>query len=130
MVPSTGVYPGGLGTPLGEPLGTPKENKSKDNNKNDQVMLSSTNAKLIVDLPADAKVFIDGVPVKAAAGLRTFNTPALEPGKAYYYMVRIERMRDGQPVSQTRRILVYAGQIARADFEEEESKAVRTAQAK
>jgi hypothetical protein len=45
-------------------------------------------------------------------------------------MVRIERMRDGQPVSETRRIIVRAGQVARADFRDVESEAVRTAQVK
>ena len=60
-------------------------------------MLPSTKAKLVVELPADAKLFVDDMPVKATAGVQTFNTPALEPGQDYFYMVRVERMRDGQP---------------------------------
>jgi uncharacterized protein (TIGR03000 family) len=131
MAPGTAVYPSGTGTPTSEPLlGTPSENKGKDRDKNGQGMLPSTNAKLVVELPANAKLFIDNRPVKATAGVQTFDTPALEPGQAYFYMVRIERMRDGQPVSETRRIIVRAGQVARADFKDVESEALRTAQAK
>jgi uncharacterized protein (TIGR03000 family) len=130
IAPGTGVSPGGTGTPTGEPLGTPTEDKGKDRDKNGQGMLSSTKAMLVVELPAGAKLFVDDIPMKSTEGMRTFNTPALEPGQAYYYMVRIEMMRDGEPVSKTRRIVVRAGQVARADFKDVESEATRTAQAK
>ena len=131
MAPGTAVYPSGTGTPTSEPLlGTPTENKGEDRDKNGQGMLPSTNAKLVVELPANAKLFIDNRPVKATAGVQTFNTPALEPGQAYFYLVRVERRRDGQPVSETRRIIVRAGQVARADFKDWESETLRTAQAR
>jgi hypothetical protein len=42
----------------------------------------------------------------------------------------MEMMRDGQPRSETRRIVVRAGQVARADFKDWEAEAQRTAQAK
>ncbi|HTU20835.1 MAG TPA: TIGR03000 domain-containing protein [Gemmataceae bacterium] len=116
----------GTGAPTGEQLPPAKENKEKK----EQGSLSSTKAKLVVELPANAKLFIDDRPIKAAPGVRTFNTPALEPGQAYYYMVRVETMRDGKPVSDTRRVIVRAGQIARADFKDLDSEPVRTAQAK
>jgi uncharacterized protein (TIGR03000 family) len=128
--PRTRVYPGGLGKPIGELMGTPTEVKGKGRDKKDEGILSATKAILIVELPANAKLFIDGMPVKVTAGAQSFHTPALEPGQLYYYMVRIEIIRDGQPISETRRIIVQAGQVARADFKELESEAVRTAQAR
>ncbi len=138
MAPDTAVYRSGrgmptgesLGTPTSEPLGMPTGTKGKDRNKNGQVMLASTNAKVVVELPANAKLYVNDVLVQAAAGVQTFHTPALEPGKAYFYLVRIEMMRDGQPLSETRRIIVRAGQVARADFKAWESETLRTAQAK
>ena len=130
IAPGTGVYPGSTGTPTGQPLGTPTENKGKDRDKNGQGMLSATKAQLVVELPAGAKLFVDDIPVKATEGLRTFDTPALEPGQPYYYMVRIEMMQDGKPVSETRRIIVRAGQVSRADFNNVASEDVRTTQAK
>jgi uncharacterized protein (TIGR03000 family) len=137
IVPGTGVYPNGTGTPLGPPLGTPTEKKGKDGDKKGkdednkgQGMRSATKATLVVELPANAKLFIDDMPVKVPAGVRSFDTPALQPGQLYYYMVRIETMRDGESISQTRRIIVQAGQVARADFKELVSESVRTVQAK
>jgi uncharacterized protein (TIGR03000 family) len=75
-------------------------------------------------------LFIDDMPVKTALGVQRFDTPALEPAKVYFYTVRIEMMRDGQPLSETRRILVRAGQVAHTEFKELEPEATRTARAK
>src|SRR5579875_3592889 len=129
------VYPGGAapGTaapgaaPYGEPLAPPAEEKK---GKDKGTMLPTNKAKLVVELPANAKLFIDDRPMKNVSGTRSFNTPELEPGQAYYYMVRVETVRDGKPVSETRRIIVRAGQVARADFRDMESDTVRTVQAK
>ena len=80
------VYPGpGTGVPGGEQLGNPTEDKTKKG-----TTLSPTRARLIVEVPANSKLFIDDMPIKSAPGLRSFNTPSLEPGQAYYYMVRVE----------------------------------------
>ncbi len=124
VVPGGMIAPGAT-TPGGEPLGNPKESKPKSS-----TMFSSTKAKLVVELPENAKLFIDDMPMKAGSGVRSFNTPELEPGQAYYYMVRVESIRDGKPVSESRRVIVRAGQVARADFKDLTSDAVRTVQAK
>lgn len=134
-----GVYPGnmmapgaaspGTAAPAGEPLGLPEGDKGKGKGKNG-TMLDATRAKLVVELPANAKLFIDDMPMKNVAGVRSFNTPSLESGQAYYYMVRVETVREGKTVSQTRRVIVRAGQIARADFKDMTSDAVRTVRAK
>jgi uncharacterized protein (TIGR03000 family) len=87
-------------------------------------------AKLIVELPKDGKLFIDDMPMKTTSNVRSFNTPSLEPGQAYYYMVRVETVRDGKPVSDSRRVIVRAGQTARADFKDLEADAVTTVRAK
>jgi uncharacterized protein (TIGR03000 family) len=117
------MAPGGTTTP-GEQLGPAKESGKKG------TMLYSNKAKLVVELPTNAKLFIDDMPMKNTAGVRSFNTPELEPGQAYYYMVRVETIRDGKPVSESRRVIVRAGQVARADFTDLTSDAVRTVQAK
>jgi uncharacterized protein (TIGR03000 family) len=108
-----------------EELGKPKPNKNGDKES-----MTPTRARLIVEVPPDARLFIDDMPVKANPGVQTFDTPALEPGRLFYYVVRVEAMRDGQPVSQTRRIIVRSGQVARADFKASEAAAVKTAQAR
>ncbi len=62
--------------------------------------------------------------------MQFLDTPALEPDKVYFYTVRIEVMRDGKPLSETRRILIRAGQVARMEFKELEPEASKTARAK
>jgi uncharacterized protein (TIGR03000 family) len=104
--------------------------KTKKNKTGFKQTMDPTRAKLLIEVPANAKLFIDDMPVKVTAGVRSFDTPVLEPGQLYYYLIRIEVMRDGEPVSETRRIIVQAGQVARADFKDLESRAVKTAQAK
>ena len=73
-------------------------------------------AQVVVELPGEAKLFVDGNPVKAGAAKRTFNTPPLEQGQAYYYMFRAEVVRDGQTLEETTRVIVRAGEVARASF--------------
>lgn len=131
-----GTYAPGTVAPGGTAPGTaPLQGEglppAKSTTKEKETRLFNQNkAKLVVELPANAKLFIDDMPMKAEAGVRSFNTPTLEPGQAYYYMVRVETMKDGKPVSETRRIIVRAGQIARADFKDLDSDTIRTAQAK
>jgi uncharacterized protein (TIGR03000 family) len=115
-----GTYaPGGVGAPGvapgGDVLPRPKEEKDKDKDNNKESM-APNRARLIVELPADAKLYVDDRPVKASSPRRTFHTPELELGQAYYYDLRAEVVRDGKPVTETRRVIVRAGAVIRADF--------------
>lgn len=127
------VMPGGAGVMGGgvaPGAGAEQLDKPKPNKNGDKETMAPTRAKLVVELPADAKLFIDDLPMKTTSGVRAFNTPTLEPGQAYYYMVRIEYVQDGKTVSETRRVIVRAGQVARADFKDRDTDAVRTVRAK
>jgi uncharacterized protein (TIGR03000 family) len=73
-------------------------------------------ARLIIDVPADAKLFIDDHLMKATSAERTFRTPALEPGQAYYYIVRAEVAQDGKSYREEKRVVVRAGATIRASF--------------
>jgi uncharacterized protein (TIGR03000 family) len=78
-------------------------------------------AKLVIDVPEDAKLYIDDQLMKSTSGKRSFNTPALERGQTYYYIVRAELVIDGKPYKETKRVLVRAGEEVRANFPELES---------
>ncbi|MBI1916310.1 MAG: TIGR03000 domain-containing protein [Planctomycetes bacterium] len=80
--------------------------------------VDSNRAKLVVEVPADAKLFIDDQLMKSAAATRVFNTPTLEKGQTYYYELKVEVARDGVTRSETRKVLVRAGERARAVFTE------------
>jgi uncharacterized protein (TIGR03000 family) len=73
-------------------------------------------ARLIVELPANAKLYVDDRAISDAASTKSFRTPVLEKGQEFFYEVRVEAMRDGKAVSETRRIIVKAGAVVRSDF--------------
>jgi uncharacterized protein (TIGR03000 family) len=79
-------------------------------------MPSPTSARLIVELPKNAKLFVDDQPMKTTSAKRAFRTPTLEPGQAYYYMLRAEVVRDGKSFQQTKKVVVRAGEEIRATF--------------
>jgi uncharacterized protein (TIGR03000 family) len=110
VVPGTPMPPATGTAPSGEQLPKPKPD-----NKNG-TSLAPNRAKLIVELPADAKLYIDDQPMKTTSGRRTFHTPALQSGQTYYYMLRAEVVRDGKPVREERRVILRPGEVVRADF--------------
>jgi uncharacterized protein (TIGR03000 family) len=67
-------------------------------------------AVIVVSLPAEAKLTIDGAATKATETTRTFVTPALETGATYYYELTAEVVRDGKPVVATEKVAVKAGE--------------------
>jgi uncharacterized protein (TIGR03000 family) len=75
-------------------------------------------ARLIIEVPADAKLFIDDQLMKTTAEKRTFNTPKLEQGQTYYYILRVEVDRKGEKQSESRRILIKAGDEVQQSFTE------------
>jgi uncharacterized protein (TIGR03000 family) len=78
---------------------------------------SAARAKVVVQMPADAKLYVDDYLTKNdGKAERVFNTPALEAGKDYFYVLKAETVKDGQPVTETKRIVVRAGEEARASF--------------
>lgn len=72
-------------------------------------------ASVTVVLPENAKLTVNDVVVNAK-GKQTFTTPKLEKGKSYFYTVKAELVRDGKPVTETRRIDVTAGKDVTIDF--------------
>jgi uncharacterized protein (TIGR03000 family) len=76
-------------------------------------------ARLVVELPADAKLSIDDYLTRdSTKTTRTFTTPELEPGQDYYYTLRLEMTRDGRTVVATRRVIVRAGREVRTVFDD------------
>jgi uncharacterized protein (TIGR03000 family) len=61
-------------------------------------------------------MWVDGKAADLTSGTRSFQTSALDRGRDYYYTIRAEATRDGQPVSQSQRVVVRAGQVSRVDF--------------
>jgi len=114
------MQPGMGGVPAGQPVpvmprtgGTEK----KEGAAPPPEEVSLNQAKLLVSLPADAKLFIDGNATVSTSSQRSFVSPTLEQGKDYHYTLRAEVVRNGQPVSVTRDVTVRAGEVVQASFQ-------------
>jgi len=73
-------------------------------------------ATLVVNLPDDANLKIDGVATKATAGSRQFTTPVLARGQNYYYTLSAEIVRDGKTYAATQTVTVRAGQTSQVEI--------------
>jgi uncharacterized protein (TIGR03000 family) len=77
---------------------------------------SNSVASVTVRLPADAKLFVDDVACPLTSDVRSFATPALQPGQQYAYTMRAEVVRDGTTRTESQRVLVRAGQAVEVRF--------------
>jgi len=75
-------------------------------------------ATVIVSLPADAKLFVDGEPMNLTGAVRQFRTPELQAGVKYAYTLRIEMERNGKPVTDTRTENLEPGKTTQVHFAE------------
>jgi uncharacterized protein (TIGR03000 family) len=76
----------------------------------------SNRATIVVTLPADAKLTIDGQPTTSTSSTRRFSSPALEPGKTYYYTLKAEVVADGKPEVITEHVTVQANRETRVNL--------------
>ncbi len=106
MVPGTPV-PSTPAKPNGEKI---KEPKVKPTQK--------VPANLSIEVPQDAKLYVDGMLTKANSKVRQFVTPPLQNGEAYYYDLKAEVERDGQRIAVKGRVIIRAGQNVRATLSE------------
>jgi uncharacterized protein (TIGR03000 family) len=86
--------------------------KLREGGRDIQAQRGSAPARVTVNAPAGARIYVDGV----RTAERSFNTPALQPGREYYYDLRVEMVRNGRAQSQARRVTVAAGRQVTVDF--------------
>jgi uncharacterized protein (TIGR03000 family) len=95
----------------------PMTPKKDDKKKPEEV---STQATIVVDLPADAQLTFDGEKTKSTSSHRTFVTPELKPGTEYSYVLKAEVMKDGKPVMLAeKKIFVRAGETTQVTLEQQ-----------
>jgi uncharacterized protein (TIGR03000 family) len=77
---------------------------------------SPRQATVVVHLPADAKLYVDGKKANLTSKIRSFVTPELQKDQDYYYTVKAEVRRDGVTTEQSQRVFVRAGTVAHVDL--------------
>jgi uncharacterized protein (TIGR03000 family) len=88
----------------------------------------SGQASVTVKLPADAKLYADGLLTTLTSSERTFVTPILDRGRDFQYTFKVEYQRSGQAISDTRKVVVRADAKVQVDFTE--TRNVETASSK
>jgi len=71
-------------------------------------------ARVIVELPADAKLFVDGMATETIGSRRTFSTPELTLGTNFYYELKVV---NADNTVRFTKLVVRAGEEAVARFE-------------
>ena len=102
----------------------PKEKKDKDGKDKEEVNAPAT---LVVSVPVDAKILIDGVATTSTSATRTFVTPELVPAKNFVYVLTAEVVRDGQKLTVNEKVIVRAGEETRVNFAAEKFTATTVA---
>jgi len=77
---------------------------------------SNDTAYLRVSVPADARVFVNDRPTTSTGTERQYVSHNLEAGMRYEYTVRVEVVRDGKPLSDTRKVQLTAGGVENVAF--------------
>jgi uncharacterized protein (TIGR03000 family) len=67
-------------------------------------------ALLVVTLPAGTKLLVENAETESTSATRRFESPPLEPGKDFYYVLKAELVEGGQVLTITRQVLIRAGQ--------------------
>ena len=70
-------------------------------------------ASLSVELPAAAKLYVDGHLIAGAGEARQFHTPELPRGQAFFYEVKAEVEVNGKVEVESKRVVVKAGESLR-----------------
>jgi uncharacterized protein (TIGR03000 family) len=76
---------------------------------------ASAPATVVVQLPADAKLFVEGKAV-VLDDQGSFTTPKLRSGEPYTYTVKAQAVRNGRLVNESKDIQVWAGETTRVAF--------------
>ena len=82
--------------------------------EDDKDEVTARPAHLVVSLPADARLKIEGEATTSTSAERSFVTPALPAGKNFKYTLQAEVTgKDGKPVNWSQKVTVRAGQTTR-----------------
>lgn len=113
MVPSKSMSPvKGKGEPAKGGQAAPAAPKKADDLK--KPTTQSATGRVVVELPSDAKLFVDGVATESTGSRRVFSTPELTMGTSYYYDLKVV---NADNTVRTTKLVVRAGEESIARFD-------------
>jgi uncharacterized protein (TIGR03000 family) len=81
------------------------------------VSAATDSATIIVELPADARLLVDGQATVSTSSVRVLSSPSLQAGKDFQYTLKADVTRNGKTVSTTRTVKVRAGEETRVTLQ-------------
>lgn len=82
----------------------------------DEAYYGGSGAVLTVDVPAEARVIVNGTPTRSTGTHRRFVSRALAPGYSYTYTVQAQIDRDGKTIEETKTVDLQSGGSANLAF--------------
>lgn len=102
------IVPGAGGAaPAPQPIPVAPMSRNEDNR---------IRSKVVIEVPENAKLFVDDNLMKDGGTQRVFQTPPLNPNETYYYEIRVEVMNEGKVSSTTQKLVVRPGITMTADL--------------
>ncbi len=93
-----------------------EKEKGKEEPKKTYLPAAPDQARVIVRLPGDAKLYANGHLTTLTSGERDFTTPSLEKGRDFQYAMKIEYVRDGKTITDNQVVKVRAGEVSLVSF--------------
>lgn len=85
-----------------------------------QAQPQGNRARLVIQVPPGARLFIEGTPAKQTAEVvRLFDSPPLDPNETYSYTLKATWMDSGKEVTNEKTVSVRAGQTVKVDLRPE-----------
>ena len=81
-----------------------------------EASLRNIDGMLAVEVPADAKIFVNGQQTSSTGEIRQYISRNLQPGYNYTYEVRAEMVVDGKTVEEVKTVDLKAGEVAKVAF--------------
>jgi uncharacterized protein (TIGR03000 family) len=94
-----------------QPVAPPEEER-----RDEARTVGRDTAVITAHVPKDAELRFDGVKVTGTGPVRQFQSPPLQPGLRYAYTVEARWTEGGRPVTQLRRLPVFAGSNVEVTF--------------
>ncbi|OYV96127.1 MAG: hypothetical protein B7Z73_01285 [Planctomycetia bacterium 21-64-5] len=113
-MPADGNLPGGPAPDDNMPPDEGAPLPPADNNTG--ISRPSATALLTVRVPADAHVFVNGLPTTSTGTLRRYVSNGLRWGYNYTYQIRAEIVRDGQTITENKTVKLQAGDKSDVEF--------------
>ena len=86
----------------------------------DSAHLQRHSASLVIDVPADAKIYVNGYKTNTQGSHRSYRSAGLLPGQMYSYEVRAIVEREGKEITQQKTVSLRGGEAHKLSFDFDE----------